>query len=221
MSSRILRVNADSPSPDVLAEAARLVARGGVLLYPTDTLYGLGAAVREPAALARIFAAKRRPRGQPLPVIIGALEQLELLTPELPEERLRLLEALWPAPLTVILPARHDLPPLLLGNGDSIAVRWPVAPLAGALCRLAATPVTATSANRSGAGNPRSFEAAYAQVGEEVDLALDGGPPRDARGSTIIDLRASPVRLLRRGALAATFLRERLGMLLEAPLDGD
>ena len=216
MSGKIMKTNPSKAELKVVEQAAELLRRGGVLLYPTDTLYGLGAAVRNHNAIDRVYAAKGRPAHQPLPVLVGSLGQLDMITLRLPETTISLLDQLWPGALTVVLPARTDLPPQLLSHGSSIAVRWPDAPLAAALCLTLGSPITATSANLSGRSNAESFEAAYDQVGHSCDLAIDAGPPPAPRGSTIIDLSTAPYRLLRRGIFPEDRLQRSLGNLVDA-----
>ncbi len=216
MTPSVVQISPNAVDDDVLARAAAVIRAGGLLLYPTDTLYGLGADALNAEAVRRVCEVKGRPAHQALPVIVGDLGQLTLLSPPLPEELRSMLRRLWPAPLTVVLPARAGLSARLTGDGDSVAVRWPRSAFAQALCRLSDTPIIATSANRSGAGNPTSFAESLAQLGDAVDLAIDAGPPADQRGSSIIDLRSAPARLLRRGAVAQSELAALLGELVDA-----
>ncbi len=194
---------------DFFAEARGLLSAGGLLALPTETFYALAVNPFDGAALARLYGVKARPLGNPVLVLISGPEMLPQVALPAPPAY-QLLAPLWPGPLTLILPARPDLPPLLTGGTGAVGVRQPGQPL---VCRLLAElgfPVTGTSANRSGQPPLTAAAAVARELGEEVDLILEAGPTPGGQPSTIVDLTVSPPRLVRAGAISAATLKEAL-----------
>jgi L-threonylcarbamoyladenylate synthase len=189
---------AGAPSA-VLARAAALVAQGGLLIYPTDTLYALGgSALSGPAAL-RVREAKGRDDGKPLPVVAADTNAARLLARTWTPGAQRLAALFWPGPLTLVLPAAAHVPDEVTAGTSTVAVRVPGLALTRALC-LAAGPLVSTSANRQGSPAPLTCAEAVAAVGEAAGLALDGGPG-SALPSTLVDATGDTPRLLREGAV--------------------
>ena len=190
------------------AEARRVLRSRGVLALPTETFYALAVNPFDPAALARLFALKARPAAKPVLVLIAGPEMLFQVVREVPAAAIPLMAAFWPGPLTLILPARLDLPPLLTGGTGTIGLRQPRQDL---VCRLMAAlglPLTGTSANRSGQEPLTTAAAVARELGGEVDLILDAGPCPGGLPSTIVDVTVSPPRLVRAGALATSAIQE-------------
>lgn len=196
-------------SPDI-AEAARLLRAGGLVAFPTETVYGLGASAVEPRAVARIFEAKGRPHFDPLIVHIAEPEQLGEVAAEIPEAALQLTERFWPGPLTLVLPKTPTIPDLVTSGLDTVAVRIPDHPVALELLRQAGVPVAAPSANRFGRLSPTSAEHVADQLADRIDFILDGGPCRVGVESTVIELGAPP-RLLRPGGLPVEDIESVIG----------
>jgi L-threonylcarbamoyladenylate synthase len=190
------------------AEARRVLRSGGVLALPTETFYALAVNPFDPAALGRLFALKARPVGKPVLVLITGPEMLFQVAREVPAAALPLMAAFWPGPLTLILPARLDLPPLLTGGTGTIGLRQPRQDL---VCRLMAAlglPLTGTSANRSGQEPLTTAAAVARELSGEVDLILDAGPCPGGLPSSIVDVTVSPPRLVRAGAIATSAIQE-------------
>jgi L-threonylcarbamoyladenylate synthase len=184
---------------DVAAAAAAL-RRGELVVYPTETFYGLGALAVLPAALDRLAAAKLRPEGKPLPLIAADEAMAFTLWVEVPEAARTLARTFWPGPLTLVLPAAPGLPaPLALAG--TVAVRVPGAPLARELCRLAGGPVVSTSANPSGGPPPVEPSALDPALLARIDLVLDGGRTPGGLPSTVVEIRDRVPVLLRAGAV--------------------
>jgi L-threonylcarbamoyladenylate synthase len=184
--------------------AAGLIRAGGLAAFPTETVYGLGGDAFNTAALARIFEVKRRPRFDPLIIHIAAAEDLELaadLSALSPRSRQRLdkLRGLWPGPLTLILPKRREVPDLATSGLATAAIRLPDHPAAQMLIRLSTGAIAAPSANLFGRLSPTSAEHVRDQLGDRVDIILDGGPARVGVESTVLDLAGERPRLLRPG----------------------
>ena len=198
---RVLVVDRDAPDPDVLQTAARILNAGGVVAYPTDTLYGLAADPRDPAAIDRLVDAKRRPAGLALPLIASDRAQAERAAARLTPLALRLMDAFWPGPLAIVVDAAGGLDPRVVGAGGTIAVRVPAHSVARALADALHYPIIATSANRSGSPAPATAAAACAAFGPDIDAVIDAGPTPGGPPSTIVDARGAVPRLVREGAV--------------------
>lgn len=204
-------------SPDAIAAAARLIRNGGLVAFPTETVYGLGADATDDRAVARIFAAKDRPRFNPLIIHVPDAEAAGRFV-ELDARAEMLSKRFWPGPLSLVLPRREDCAvSLLAGAGlDTLAVRAPNHPVAQALLRAADRPVAAPSANRSGAVSPTTAAHVLESLGDAVDLILDGGPCTVGVESTVLDLTRSPPALLRPGGVTVEDLEQVLGTVAQA-----
>ncbi len=200
-SVRTWTVDARRPDESVLAEAAAVVRQGGVVVFPTDTLYGLAADPRNASAVEKVFAVKGRARREPLPLIVAGLEEAETIG-EMTELARRLAAAFWPGPLTVVVGDRGIVAPAVHAGSHTIGMRVPAMPVAATLARLAGGVVTSTSANRSGAPAPASAIEARNGLGNEVDGVLDAGRAPGGPPSTIVDVRGERPVLLRAGAIA-------------------
>jgi len=189
------------PAGTGLAEAAAVLRAGGLVAFPTETVYGLGADARDATAVAGIFRAKRRPDFDPLIVHLAAVGDAHRLT-ALPPPAAALAERFWPGPLTLVL-ARPDTIPRIVTSGlDTVAVRVPDHPVARELIARAGVPVAAPSANRFGRLSPTRAAHVVADLDGEVDVVLDGGPTRWGVESTVVDARGGRPLVLRLGALA-------------------
>jgi len=201
-------------------KARRVLAQNGILAAPTETFYALAAHPFQGEALARLFALKDREPGKPVLVLVNGGEMLPQVAREIPGPARRLMEHFWPGPLTLILPSRPGLPRLLTGGTGAIGVRQPRQPVT---CRLIAAlghPITGTSANRAG-GPPllRAGEVAR-EFGDGVDLILEMGACPGGLPSTIVEVTASPPRLVREGAISPAALREIIPDLARIPERG-
>ena len=186
----------------LIGTAVDILRRGGLVSYPTDTLYGLGADALNEAAVERVFEAKGRPQGMPLPLLIGDQEQLSMVVATVPEAAWKLAEAFWPGGLTLVLPVGPGVPALVTARGWKVAVRLPDHPIPRELARQLGRPITGTSANRSGGPEPTTAEEVREQLGNAVDLVLEGGPSPKGRSSTIVDITGEHPRVLRQGAVS-------------------
>lgn len=195
-----MQVNTAAPAPGALERAAGVLRAGGLVIYPTDTFYGLAADPRLAAAVVRVFAAKGRAAGQALPLVAATVEQARQVA-ALSETGERLARRFWPGPLTLVADVQAGLAEGVTGDAGSIAVRVPDHGVARGLAEALGFAITSTSANRSGTEAPRTADEASRALEGLVDLVLDAGPTLGGRPSTIIDPRGVPPRLLRAGAV--------------------
>jgi len=205
--TRVLRVDPLQPDPTALAEAAEVLLRGGLVAFPTETVYGLGAAALDPRAVRGIFAAKERPTTDPVIVHLPDLTGLRQLTDDPPPGLDALAAAFWPGPLTLIVRRGPGVPPEVTAGGDTVAVRVPAHPVARALLLAANVPVAAPSANRFSRPSPTCAEHVLTDLDGRIDLIIDGGPTQVGVESTIVDLTRHPPQVLRPGGVAVEALR--------------
>ena len=200
-------------------EAAAILRRGGLVAFPTETVYGLGADAENPEAVVRIFAAKGRPANHPVIVHIGRAEQLEHWAADIPPLAWRLAQRFWPGPLTLILKRHARVSDAVTGGQDTVGLRVPDHPVALALLAAFGGGIAAPSANRFGRLSPTAAAHVRAELGDTVDyITLDGGPCRVGIESTILDLSGGHPRQLRPGAIMAAALEVVLGQPLAAAL---
>lgn len=196
--------------PAAVEEAARVLRAGGLVVFPTDTVYGVGAAVDRPDAVARLYVAKGRPLDRPIPVLIADEGQLQRLASEVNEAVLRLARRFWPGALTIVVPAQPWLPVEIVRDTGAVGVRMPDHPLALAIIRAAGGAVATTSANRSGEREACTVDEAIAALGEAVDLYIDGGRTPGGVPSTVVALEDGHLQVLRRGALDPALIEQVL-----------
>jgi L-threonylcarbamoyladenylate synthase len=198
-STRLVAVDPERPAPAALAEAGALLEAGGLVAFPTESFYGLGADALDPAAVGRVFAVKGRPDDRPLLVLVDGVEMVAGLTGGIPEGARALMARHWPGPLTLVLRAAARVPAALTGGTGTVGVRMPGHAVARALVTAAARPVTAPSANPSEAPPPRTAAAVRDYFDGRVELILDGGETAGGAGSTVADCTVWPPRILRQG----------------------
>jgi L-threonylcarbamoyladenylate synthase len=197
--TEVLSVDPDRPEPDVIARAAAILRAGGLVAFPTETVYGLGANALDATAVQRNFDAKGRPSNNPLIVHVADLAGVRQVATEWPSSADRLAENFWPGPLTFVLPRAPAVPDVVTAGGPTVAVRWPAHPVARALIGAAGFPLAAPSANRSTGLSPTRAEHVLRDLDGRIDLILDGGPTPGGLESTVLDLTTMPPRLLRPG----------------------
>ena len=194
-----------------IESAVAVLRRGGLVAYPTDTLYGLGADALNEAAVERVFEAKGRPQGMPLPLLIGEREQLSMVVEAVPEAAWKFAEAFWPGGLTLVLPVGPDVPALITARGWKVAIRLPDHSIPRELARQLGRPITGTSANRSGGPEQTTADEVRRQLGEAVDTVLEGGPKPAGRSSTVVDVTGELPRVLRQGSVSLDELQRVYG----------
>lgn len=197
----VLTVAAAAPDPGILARAARTLRAGGLVAFPTETFYGLGAAADHVGAVRRVFTVKGRPETQPLLVLVDSPAMVERLVAELPDMARELMRRHWPGPLTLVLRARPDLPVEVTGGTGTVGVRLSSHPVAQGLVRTLGAPVTAPSANPARRPPPTTAAEVLAYFAGDLEIVLDAGPTAGGPPSTVLDVTVDPPRVIRPGAV--------------------
>ncbi|MBK9712407.1 MAG: threonylcarbamoyl-AMP synthase [Kouleothrix sp.] len=213
----VLTVDPASPDPAAIRRAAEVLRGGGLVAFPTETVYGLGASALDAAAVGKIFAAKGRPSSDPLIVHIAAIEQLDDVADQVPALARELAAAFWPGPLTLVLRRRPAIPANVSAWRDTVAVRMPAHPVALALAAAAGVPIAAPSANLFTRPSPTLAADVLEDLDGRIDVLLDGGATPIGLESTVLDLTQAPPALLRPGGVPAEALRRHIPSLRYEP----
>jgi len=198
--SRVVHVDPAAPAAAALEQAAAVLAAGGLVAFPTETFYALGAAALRPAAARRVFEVKGRPEGRPLLVLVDSVAMADQVAASISPRARELMARHWPGALTLVLPARPEIPVEVTAGSGTIGVRLSAHPVAQALVSALGGPVTAPSANPTDQAPPTTAAAVVAYFGDAA-LVLDGGPTPGGEPSTVLDVTVDPPRLIRAGAV--------------------
>lgn len=209
--TKVLVVDAAHPDTEELAQAAEVLRNGGLVAFPTETVYGLGANAFDGQAVVRIFEAKGRPQDNPLIVHVADRETVSQVAASIPPAAERLMERFWPGPLTLVLPKTPQVADAVTCGLDTVGVRMPNHPVALALIRAAGVPVAAPSANLSGRPSPTSAEHVIEDVAGRVEVIVDGGETGVGVESTVLDVTVDPPVLLRPGGVTVEQITAEIG----------
>jgi len=218
MQTRVVIIDPSIPAQAVLEDAAAVLGAGGLVAFPTETVYGLGANALDAAAVARIFAAKGRPPTNPLIVHIADRAAALPLVREFSETARRLAERFWPGPLSLVLPKSERVPDLVTAGGPTVALRVPAHPVALGLLRVCGFPLAAPSANPSTMLSPTTAAHVLRGLADKIDLVLDAGPTASGLESTVLDVSVTPPRLWRPGLVTAEAIEEIIGPIETGPM---
>ena len=207
----MLKVDPSAPEPEKIRAAAEVIKSGGLVAFPTETVYGLGANALDGRAALRIFEAKRRPADNPVIVHVSSEDDTYVLAEYVPELAERLMEKFWPGPLTLLLQRSEVVPNAVTGGLDTVAIRMPSHPVARALITEAGVPIAAPSANLAGRPSPTSAKHVLEDLGGRIEMVLDGGEIVHGVESTVLDLTVQPPMVLRPGPISVEELREFVG----------
>lgn len=210
----ILKIDPENPDGQAMAEAVGILKSGGVIAFPTETFYGIGANAGNEKAVERIFLIKERSFKNPIPVIIGNRAGIEKLVSTLPETGRRLMEEYWPGPLTLVFRASSAVSSKVTAGTGKIGIRLSSNLLATELAKGLSGALTATSANLSGQREASSADEVIENLGESVDAVVDGGRTPGGKGSTIVDITVDPAVILREGVIPSVKIFESLGKVL-------
>ncbi len=220
--TKIISMNPEHIDEKKLAEAAEVLKMGGLVAFPTETVYGLGANALDEKAVEKIFQAKGRPSDNPLIVHISEIEEIEPLVRNVSERARILMKAFWPGPLTLIFEKSERIPKRITAGLDTVAIRMPLHPIARKLIQLAQVPVAAPSANLSGRPSPTCPEHVIEDLQEKVDIIISGGNCSVGLESTVLDITEEIPMILRPGGITREQLEDVLGLVVyDAALKGD
>ena len=209
--TQIIPVDAHEPDPQAIEKAAAIVRSGGLVVVPTDTVYGLVCDPGQQPAVDTIYRVKQRGRELPLSLLLHDMAQVAMCVHDVPEDAVRAMQQFWPGPLTIIVGNCRELTAPVCAGLHSVGLRLPAHMIPRLVAGQAGVPLASTSANISGHPAPHTAQEAYEQLRGLVPLILDAGPTPLARESTVLSFMVSPPRVLREGALPTTRLREVLG----------
>ena len=208
---RVYIKDTENVRDEELKEAALVIRRGGLVAFPTETVYGLGGNALDEDAAGKIYAAKGRPSDNPLIAHVSCAAEVEPLVKYMPESGRKLMEKFWPGPLTLIFPKSSRVPYGTTGGLDTVAVRMPSDPIANRLIALAGVPIAAPSANTSGRPSPTTADHVWQDMNGRIDMVIDGGAVGIGVESTIVDVSGETPAVLRPGAVTMEMLRGVLG----------
>ncbi|MBQ9419486.1 MAG: threonylcarbamoyl-AMP synthase, partial [Synergistaceae bacterium] len=208
MMTTTAKPNKWNPEPEIISQAAKIIRDGGLVAFPTETVYGLGADALNPEAVKKIYEAKGRPSDNPLILHVSNVEQVNELV-FVNEAAEKLMADFWPAPLTLVMKAKNIIPSITRGGLDTAAIRMPNNPIALALIEAAQTPIAAPSANLSGRPSPTDFESVLHDMNGKIEMILDGGGVEVGIESTVIDItNPEKILMLRPGGMSREILEE-------------
>jgi L-threonylcarbamoyladenylate synthase len=214
MVTKLITVAANRPEEDIIAEAAETLRRGEIVAFPTETVYGLGADVVNESAVRKVFEAKGRPPANPLIVHIDGLERVEQLATEFPPKAIKLAEAYWPGPLTLVLKKQKHVSSLVTAGLQTVALRVPAHAVPQRLVAVLGRGIVGPSANTSGKPSPTLAEHVYFDLNGKIEMILDAGPTRLGLESTVVDCTTDPPTILRPGSLTQDRIEEIIGNVL-------
>ncbi|MBS7626109.1 threonylcarbamoyl-AMP synthase [Candidatus Bathyarchaeota archaeon] len=215
--TQICEVEPQNPSIEIIRRAARIIRMGGLVAFPTETVYGLGADAMNATAVRKIFAVKERPLDNPLIVHVADEGSIKKLAANIPDEAKILIEKFFPGPITIVLEKKPVVPDVTTANLPTVALRMPNNKVALSLIEESGTPIAAPSANKAGRPSPTKAQHVLEDFKGEVDLILDGGPTTFGLESTVVDLTVNPPQLLRPGAVTLEMLNDAIGQVQVHP----
>jgi len=207
----LLKVNAESPDPTKIKTAAKIIKNGGLVAFPTETVYGLGADALNAAAVLALFEAKKRPLDNPPIVHVADLKEVPSLVQEVPKKAELLMKEFWPGPLTLIFKHSNIVPNITVAGLDTIAIRMPNHRVALALIKASGCPIAAPSANLAGKPSPTTAQHVFEDLNGRIDAVLDSGATNIGVESTVVDISAEPPMVLRPGGTTFEALKKVLG----------
>ena len=190
-----------------------ILKQGGIVAYPTDTVYGLGACASLPQAVERVYKVKERPQNMPLPLLLADESQITKVAEPVPPIAWLLIRSFLPGALTIVLPKCNSVPDIIAAGGTTIAIRIPAHPVPIALVEGQGTPIVGTSANLSGRPSPLTADEVYSQLGDKIDLIIDGGRCPAGKESTVVDVTGQTPVVLREGAISREELEQVCGSI--------
>lgn len=217
METKLIKISPESPEPHLVEEAARVLKEGGLVAFPTETVYGLGGNGLDSEACKNIYIAKGRPSDNPLILHISQISELRPIVREVPPAAQKLMDAFWPGPLTMIFPKSDIVPLTTTGGLDTVAVRFPSHPVALAIIRASGLPIAGPSANSSGKPSPTRASHVEFDLSGKIDMIVDGGAAEWGLESTIVDVSGEVPVILRPGAITKEMMESVVGEVFIDP----
>ncbi|MBU5310704.1 threonylcarbamoyl-AMP synthase [Tissierella carlieri] len=208
MKTKIIKIDKDNINSDLIIDAVNIIKNSGLVAFPTETVYGLGANGFDENAAKKIFAAKGRPEDNPLILHVYSVEQVEELVEEIPDIAKKCMEEFWPGPLTILLPKSDKVPNIITAGLDTVAIRMPENKIALELIKMSNVPIAAPSANISGRPSPTSVKHVIDDLMDKVDMIVDGGETGVGLESTVLDLSGDLPMILRPGGVTKEDLQK-------------
>jgi L-threonylcarbamoyladenylate synthase len=209
----VLKPDTDNYEEKILTRAVKILADGGIIAYPTETFYGLGADATNEKAIQKIFSVKGRAFKNPISLIIGKSDDIYPLVKDIPESARKLMAAFWPGALTIVFSASDKVSPMLTAGSGKIGLRISSHPIAHAIVQKLKKPLTATSANLSGTPECAHASEVAEQIGDKIDAIVDWGETQGGKASTIIDVACAPPVILREGAISRKAIEKYTAVL--------
>lgn len=219
--TQVVQLDPDCPQPEAIEQAASIIREGGLVAFPTETVYGLGADAMNQGAVERIFEAKGRPADNPLIVHVADRKMLDRITNNISDKSECLIDQFWPGPLTLVLERRPEVAPLVSAGLSTVAVRMPASKIALELIRAARTPIAAPSANASGRPSPTTAAHVLDDLAGRIDMILDGGATNIGIESTVLDMTSDPPAILRPGWVGREMLTGVIGPVEQATSESE
>ncbi len=217
MKTRLIKISTENPEPQLVEAAARILREGGLVAFPTETVYGLGGNGLDSEACKKIYIAKGRPSDNPLILHISQISELRPIVWEIPPSAQKLMDAFWPGPLTLIFPKSDIVPMAATGGLDTVAVRFPSHPVAMAIIRQSGLPIAGPSANSSGKPSPTRASHVEFDLSGKIDMIVDGGAAEWGLESTIVDVSGEVPVILRPGAITKEMMEAVVDRILIDP----
>jgi L-threonylcarbamoyladenylate synthase len=218
MVCQIIKINPKEPEKNLIKKAAKIIKKGGLVAFPTETVYGLGANALNKKAVKKIFEAKNRPLDNPVIVHIADFLELFKLAKNIPKTAKILIRKFWPGPLTLVLFKKKIIPDEVTAGAETVAIRMPKNRIALELIKISGLPIAAPSANLAGRPSPTTAQDVFEDLGDKIDLILDGGKTKIGLESTVVDLTVEPPLILRPGGIGLEELKKVLKNLKPHPL---
>ncbi len=210
MAKKIVSIDSVNPEPDIIAKAGKIIQNNGVVIFPAKCLYGVATNALNKKAVEKVFHIKQRPLDNPILVLIPNQNMLPDLVTTISKSAQKLMDAFWPGNLTLVFEAKNNIPQLLTAGTGKIGIRIPVHPVAKALVESVKFPITGTSANLSGDKSCSQADKLVPSIIDYADMVLDAGLLKGGTGSTIVDITASNINIIREGEVSARRINETL-----------
>ena len=196
----VIKINPENPEPEKIAKAAELIKAGGIVAFPTETVYGIGTNAFDEEGVKKIYKIKNRPKNKPLPILLAESSQIKSVVAKISKKAEELMKKFWPGPLTIIFEKSVKVPNIVSAGSQTVGVRIPDHKVIQELIKASGVPIVATSANKSGEEAPKDAQEVEKSL-KEIDLILDGGKTKLGIPSTVVDATKEPLEVLREGSI--------------------